>query len=299
MRDHLAAARLLGKDITAEDVPALLGPGARAPDGARRARARACSTRSCAASGVSLASYFGSTRTEIPTAACRWASRTTTRSTRSLTEVEGYVAPGLQADQAEDPARVGRRAHARGTRALARHAAAGRRQPGVRPRRHRPPLPARRVRPAAHRAADPRGGPPRAQAARGADAYAGLPRRVGAVGRQRRARSSTTAPARSSTSRPAASAATSRRRRSTTWRAHAASRSGAAAWWRPVWVARPTSPSRRCPGSRCPATRARRHRFFTQDVTEPFVMDDGRDDGARRPGSRRARRSPRSSRRSR
>ena len=124
--------------------------------------------------------------------------------------------------------------------------------------RHRPPLPARRVRPAADRAAARRGGHPRVTPS--------WPRR-----RRRRCAStsrscrptrpstrSTSARPRSSTSSRAGSAATSRRVGSTTCASSAASRCGAAAWSRPASAAPPTPASPRCPGSRCPATSAPR-----------------------------------------
>ena len=80
-RDFLVP-RVLGRDLTAEDVPALHRPRPRAPDGARRARAR--DPRRAAARVRAVAG--GVLRVDAhrdPAAASPPASRTTTRSTPS------------------------------------------------------------------------------------------------------------------------------------------------------------------------------------------------------------------------
>ena len=90
---------------------------------------------------------------------------------------------GLRPDQAQDRARLGRRAGARGPRAVRRRRAApGRREHGVHARRRPPPRQARPVRPAADRAAARGGGRARPRRPREADPDAGLPRRVDRVG---------------------------------------------------------------------------------------------------------------------
>ena len=66
-----------------------------------------------------------------------------------------------------------------------------------------------------------------------------------------------------------------------------ASRCGAAACSRPASVARPTSRSPRCPGFTLPGDTSASSRYYAVDVTEPFVLDDGRLAVPTGPGHRR------------
>ena len=175
---------------------------------------------------------------------------------------------GLRADQAEDRARLGRRAGARGPRDVRRRrAAAGRRQHGVHARRRAPPRPLDPFdlllieQPLDEE--DVLGHADLAQP----DRDAGLPRRVdrlGAVGgrgdpaRRLRDRQHQARPGRRL---PRGPADPRRLRRRT------ASRCGAAACSRPASAGRPTSPSPRCPASRCRATP--RGRTATTAPTSP------------------------------
>jgi O-succinylbenzoate synthase len=93
MRDHLLP-RLLGKDITAEDVPALLGP-VRGHPMARGALELGVLDAQLRASGQSLAAYLGSTRTEIPCGVSVGIPDDDSLDTL-LAEVEGYVAQGYK-----------------------------------------------------------------------------------------------------------------------------------------------------------------------------------------------------------
>ena len=183
-RDFLVP-RVLGRDLTAEDVPALIGP-VRGHPMARGALELAILDAQLRASRRVAGGVLRVDRAPRSPAASRSASRTTTRSTPSWPRSHGYIDDGYQRVKLKIqpgwdivPTRL-MREHVAGD------PAAGRRQPGLLAPRHRPPVRPRRVRPAPGRAADPRGGLPRAQAARRAHAYAGLPRRVGALGRQRR-----------------------------------------------------------------------------------------------------------------
>ncbi len=116
------------------------------------------------------------------------------------------------------------------------------------------PRPARRLRPAPHRAAARGGGRARPRRAGPADLDAGVPGRVDRLGADRGGRHHAWVPARSSTSSPAGSAATSRRCGSTTSRPPTACPSGAAAWSRRASDGRPTRRSGRCPDSPCRVT---------------------------------------------
>ena len=222
---------------------------ARAGDGrARRRAARRRAGRSAATSAR-------------PATGCRAASRSAswTASRRCSTRSSGYLAEGyvriklkIEPGWDVEPVRAVRerfgddvllQVDANTAYTLARRAA---------------PRPARRVRPAADRAAaaeeDVRGHAELAKLDRDAD----LPRRVDRLGARRPRTRSRSAPARSSTSSRAGSAATSRRAACTTCARRTASRSGAAACSRPGSAAPRTSRSPRCPASRCPATRRRR-----------------------------------------
>ena len=108
-----------------------------------------------------------------------------------------------------------------------------------------------------------------------ADPDAGLPGRVDRLGAGRGGRDPARRLLRSSTSSPAGSAATSRRAGSTTSASRTACRSGAAACSRPGSAGRPTSRSPRCPGFTLPGDTSASGRYYRADITEPFVLDDG------------------------
>ena len=156
----------------------------------------------------SFADFLGVTRTTR----AEWRERRHPRlDRRAAGGGRGLPRRRVRPHQAEDRTGLGPRAG--GRRAAAdrrRRAAAGRRQHRLPPRRHRPPVPARRVRPAAHRAAARRGRPARPRPARRGRDHPRLPRRVDHVGDGRRATRSSSGRARSSTSSPVGSVATSR-----------------------------------------------------------------------------------------
>ena len=132
-----------------------------------------------------------------------------------LDAVGGLSRRGLRPGQAQDRARAGTwRPCARCGSASATSAAPGRRQRGLHPRRRPPPRRARRLRPAADRAAAGRGRPASSTPSwRKPLRTPDLPGRVDRVGRATPPPRSHWARAPSSTSSPAGSAATSRRRR--------------------------------------------------------------------------------------
>ena len=92
-RDHLVP-RLLGRDLAAEDVPALLGP-VRGHPMAKAALELGVLDAQLRASGQSLAAYLGSTRAEIPCGVSVGIPDDDSLDTL-LTEVEGYVAQGYR-----------------------------------------------------------------------------------------------------------------------------------------------------------------------------------------------------------
>ena len=83
------------------------------------------------------------------------------------------------------------------------------------------------------------------------------------------------APARSSTSSPAGSAATWRRGASTTCARPTACRCGAAACWRPGIGRAANVALAALPGFTLPGDTSASDRYYDQDITRPFVLEDG------------------------
>ena len=168
--------------------------------------------------------------------------------------VAGYVADGYPRIKLKIEPGFDIEPVRRGPRGQPRHHAAGRREHRLLDRRHRPPRPARRVRPAADRATVRRGRPRRPRRAGPPDHDAGVPRRGDPLPRSHQDGAGAGAahiinikPARvggyldrGDDPRPSASPP--------------ASPCGAAACSRRASAAPPTSPSPRCPASPCPAT---------------------------------------------
>ena len=176
VRRHGRPALLLGvRRRGGRRAAALPGPGARRPPGRwtrtrsrpcwRRSRATGwprprwrwrCSTPSCAPQGRSLRARA---RRGPRPGAVRGLGRDHGQHPRAARRRRRLPRRGLRPDQAEDRARLGRRAGARRARAVRRRrAAAGRREHGVHPGRRAAPGQAGPVRPAADRAAAGRGG---------------------------------------------------------------------------------------------------------------------------------------------
>ncbi len=176
-------------DLDAADVAGLLHPMHGHPM-AKAALEMAVLDAELRAAGISLHDHFGGTATASRAGS---ASASSTRSTSCSTQVQGYVDDGyvrikLKIEPGWDlePVRLVREliGPEMGLQVDA-NTAYGR-------TRHRPPLPARRVRPAADRATAARGRHPRARPAGGGVLDPGLPRRVDRVaadrGRRDRAR---------------------------------------------------------------------------------------------------------------
>ena len=164
------------------------------PDGQGRAGDGACSTPSCAPQGRSLRPR--ARRGARPGARAGSRSGSWTRIPAAARRRRRLPRRGLRPDQAQDRAGLGRRAGARGPRAVRRRrAAAGRRQHRVHAGRRPPPGPARPLRPAAHRAAARRGGRARPRRPGPADPHPDLPRRVDRLGAVARPTRSAWAPA--------------------------------------------------------------------------------------------------------
>ncbi len=189
----------------------------------------------------------------------------------------GLSGRGIRPHQTQDRTGLGPGPGGRRARTLrGRRAPPGRRQHRLHPPRRPPPGQARRLRPAADRAAAGGGGRPGPRRAGPAAGHPDLPRRVGRVRADRRRGDHASARARSSTSSRAGSAATWRRRKiHDLAAAPRGRRSGAAAWWRPASAAPPTSPWPPCPASPCPATCRPPTASTATDITEPFVLADG------------------------
>ena len=123
--------------------------------------------------GVPLRTLLGGERTEIPVGASLGMNPVP----ETVASVGTARRAGLQADQAEDRAGMGRRPAVGGARRVPRHRADRRRQLGVHARRHRRAARRSTVRPALHRAAVALGRPRRSRHARAAAADAAVPRR--------------------------------------------------------------------------------------------------------------------------
>ena len=260
-----AAAAVRRASLAADDVVGAAAAGARPPDGEGRDRDGDPRRASCARAANRSRKYFGAVRDAVDCGVSVGIHRSIPELLR-----DGRRLPraGLPADQAEDQARLGRRAGARGARAFRRRAAAGGREHRVlaRPTRQHlaeldafdlllieQPLPEEQV------LAHARAGQDRA--------HADLPRRVDpfAAGRRRRDRAGRV-PDHQHQARPGRrlprGAADPR-----PVRERMRSRSGWAACSRPASAAPATWRWRRCRTSRCPATR--RRRTATTTATSP------------------------------
>ncbi len=225
------------------------------------------------AQGVSFGEYLGAVRDRGRLRCLGRHPRR--RSTTLLDAVDGYLDEGYRAHQAEDRAGLGRRAgRAPSASASATIAAAGRRQRRVHARTTRAPAPARRVRPAADRAAAPRG------RHRGHAVLArSFARRSASTSRSSRRAAAADAIALGACPIVNIKAGPGRRlpRGAPGPRRVRGAR-------RPVWCGgmletglgrAPTSRSPRCPASPCPATPRLPTATSRTDITEPFVLEDG------------------------
>ena len=176
-----------------------------------------------------------------------------------LDAVGGYLDRGIRAREAQDRARVGRRAGPGGPRALRRRpVTAGRRQHRLHPGGRPTPGPPRPVRPPADRTTIARRRPRRTRRS----GHAGCAPPSAWTSRsprpEPRQTPSSGGRARSSTSRPAGSAATWRPGGYTTCAQPTVCRSGAAACSRPDWAGLPMSRWRPSRTSPCQGTSRRR-----------------------------------------
>ena len=173
MRNVLIPRLIAAGDLAAADVAAMLEP-VRGHPMAKAALEMAVLDAELRAAGRSFADYLGATRDRIPSGVSVGIYATSTSCSPPWPGYldDGYVRIKLKIEPGWDiePVAAVRRAD------RPRHAAAGRRQHRLHPRRRRAPLPPRRVRPAADRAAAGRGRPPR-------------PRRAGQGDRARRSAS--------------------------------------------------------------------------------------------------------------
>ena len=263
---HLLPRLVAAGDVTAAEVAGLLAAGQGPPDGEGGARDGGARRRAARRAARACTPTSAATRDRIPSGVSVGIFDTIDR---LLSEVAGLRRRRVRPHQAQDRAGLGHRAGASRARAdRARHAAPGRCQHGVLAGRHRAPVPARRVRPAAHRATPRRGGHRRSRRAGQGVGDPGVPRRVDRVGPHGRRRDRARRGRDHQHQARVASAATSRPVGSTTCASIAASRCGAAAWSRPASGAPPTPPSPPCPDSRCRATSAPR-RASTPATSSP------------------------------